>query len=334
MVTWSERSRSSSDHSDINTPSSLSSARREGYWKIATQLEAGQAHLHVPPQLSIGKILWPKVHDHWKRFAHALYSTSHSPTIPSGQMADIVELRSSQDPQLATTLDLHLKQCREQQRTMGLMVIKEVSEVRASQGTPSIGLPAWQQAIVEAIERSHRRSSLTRFSFAMREKSRSLSTTWIAIPSPSILRDVLNDISQIPDLKAPMIDKPRLGLIGGVACVSSPTKKFQLEQLTQAAWRCLEAAHTKAPAPLNRLKCFRISLYVFKKMRSDSMGPGLTRLTFTCDESIVTTPESPPAMRVDPMGLRNHSTITIQDLHATWMMAGSEASGHQSLRHR
>ncbi len=174
-------------------------------------------------------------------------------------MADIVELRSSQDPQLATTLDLHLKQCREQQRTMGLKVIKEVSEVLASQGTPPSDYPPGSKRssrrLKEATDGAASRGFLCdagEIAIIVDDMDRNTIT--------SILRDVLNDISQIPDLKAPMIDKPRLGLIGEWLVSRLRPRSFSLNNSRRPHGDAWKPHNTKAPAPLNRLKCFRISL--------------------------------------------------------------------------
>ena len=72
----------------------------------------------------------------------------------------------------------------------------------------------------------------------------------------AILRETLEYASQPSDLVSSMVDTPHTPLVCGVACVASPSKRFQIDQLIDSAWRCLAASKLQGPGTVKSLEVF------------------------------------------------------------------------------
>jgi hypothetical protein len=227
----------------------------EGYWSIARQWIDGRPHLRIPASLSLGKVVWPKVREHWSKMSHALSKTKH-PTAEPITIREIVEIRNSSDPQLSETLDIHLERCREEHRSMAFAVMKVHKHFEfPSSPTELARLPDWQERMIEHLNAA----SDGRITRGFVNDSAELTLIIDDLDRSEItyiLREALEIASQPDDSDIPMIERPRVPIVAGVAWVSSPSKRFQIEQLTQSAWRCLEAAQLQGAGTVKSLEVY------------------------------------------------------------------------------
>ncbi len=251
----------------------ISKDRCIGYWSIVQQWSNSTTHLRIPSQLSIGKVLWPKVREHWTRLSLTLSenqtdtNTPTSATIQSESNIasagrgiasddDFIEIRNSNDPQLAKTLDIQLQRCREAHGSMSLVVVKVVEQHeqftnRASEHR----LPQWQETAIEHLRAATDGQSTRGFQSQAGELTLVIDDLDRNEVS-AIMREVLEVASQSHDAASSMIDNPRIPIVCGIACVSSPSKRFQIDQLIHSAWRCLDAAKLQGPGTVKSIEVF------------------------------------------------------------------------------
>lgn len=227
----------------------------EGYWSIVQQWMQRAVHLRIPPKLSIGKIVWPKVQDHWSRLSQALLDQSEIQETAS-PLFDVVEIRSSNDPQLALTLDTHLQRCREQDGSMALVVIRELRPSGSGQATPTTtGLLEWQSVIIQQVCELTGGSTTRGFIYEAGELSL-IVDDMDRSEVTATLREILEVACQPKELVSTMIEMPKLPLVCGVSCVTSPSKSFKIDQLISAAWRCLDAAKMQGAGAVKSLEVY------------------------------------------------------------------------------
>ncbi len=241
--------------SDLVTGQRPSSDRCEGYWSIAQQWTGGAAHLRIPTKLSIGKVLWPKVREHWSRLSQALLELHVEPeATPTAD--DFVEIRSSNDPQLAKTLDIQLQRCRDQQRSMALVVFKVLEHPDQTMARSSDHcLPKWQEAVIEQLRIATDGQATRGFSCEAGELTLIIDDLDRNEVS-AIIREIVDFASQPHNAASSMVEIPRIPIVCGIACVASPSKRFQIDQLIHSAWRCLEAAKLQGPGTVKSIEVF------------------------------------------------------------------------------
>ena len=232
-----------------------SSERSEGYWSIVQQWTGGAAHLRIPTKLSIGKVLWPKVREHWSRLSQALLEVHVEPENHS-TANDFVEIRSSNDPQLAQTLDIQLQRCRDEQGSMALVVMKLLENPEHPQKRPSEHrLPKWQETVIEQLRVATDGQTTRGFISDAGELSLIIDDLDRNEVS-GIIREILEVASQPQDTASLMVEIPRIPIVCGIACVASPSKRFQIDQLIHSAWRCLDAAKLQGPGSVKSIEVF------------------------------------------------------------------------------
>ena len=227
----------------------------EGYWSIVKQWKAKAAHIRIPPKLSIGAIAWPKVTEHWARLSQALLDVSEVVEAQT-PVAEFVEIRSSNDPQLSETLDSHLQRCRSEHGCMALVVVQLIApDDPKSNASNSNRLPDWQRVVIEELRKATDGSASRGFICQAGELALiidGLERNEVT----AVLREVLKVACQPSQVVSKMIETPDLPLVCGVACVNSPSKGFKLDQLTNSAWRCLEAAKTQGAGAVKSIEVF------------------------------------------------------------------------------
>ena len=232
-----------------------SNDRCDGYWSIVKQWTGGAAHMHIPTKLSIGKILWPKVREHWSRLSQALLEIQIV-TESTSMVDSIVEIRSSNDPQLAKTLDIQLQRCREEQGSMALVVLKALENPASStKASSSDRLPRWQESVIEQL-RAATDGRTTRGFICEAGELALIVDDLDRNEVTAVIRDALEVAGQPHDCASSMVEIPNIPIVCGVACVSSPSKRFQIDQLIQSAWRCLDAAKLQGPGAVKSIEVF------------------------------------------------------------------------------
>lgn len=236
----------------------LTSVRREGYWSIVKQWRKPTAHLRIPPTLSVGKVAWPRVREHWTTLTQRLLRTEETRKSPTTTVAvpEFVEIRSSNDPKLAETLDTQLQRCRERHGSMSLVVVKILVQPGLDQPMSSDDrLMSWQSIVIERLREATDGSTTRGFICAAGELALIVDDMDRGEVT-GVLREVLEAASEPQEVVSKMIEVPKIPLVCGVACVTSPSKKFKIDQLTAAAWRCLDAAKSQGPGAIKSLEVF------------------------------------------------------------------------------
>jgi hypothetical protein len=164
-----------------------------------------------------------------------------------------VEIRSSKDPQLSTLLDQLLMQSRNDQGLLSLIVVKKLgSESNGKPGTSDI--QNWQSNFIRHMDARGESSNVRGFisdegelSLVFQDVERSELAQWV--------RDSFARISQIGDNSqlATQVAQP---LVAGVATVHAPSRSFRIEQLIQAAWRCLDGATNQGAGAVKTIEVF------------------------------------------------------------------------------
>ncbi|MDZ4852160.1 MAG: hypothetical protein SGI77_22965 [Pirellulaceae bacterium] len=236
----------------------LTSVRREGYWSIVKQWRKPTAHLRIPASLSVGQVAWPRVREHWTTLTQRLLRTEESRKSPPTTIAvpEFVEIRSSNDPKLAETLDTQLQRCRERHSSMSLVVVKILVQPGLDQPTSNDDrLMSWQSIVIERLREATDGSTTRGFICAAGELALIVDDMDRGEVT-GVLREVLEAASEPQEVVSKMIEVPKIPLVCGVACVTSPSKKFKIDQLTAAAWRCLDAAKSQGPGAVKSLEVF------------------------------------------------------------------------------
>jgi len=227
----------------------------EGYWSIVKQWKEKAAHLRIPSKLSIGSIAWPKVLEHWTRLSNALLDIVEANDTLTPQ-AEFVEIRSSNDPQLSETLDSHLQRCRSEHGSMALVVVQMIKPEEAGENSASsIRLPEWQRVVIEQLHKATDGSASRGFVCQAGELAL-IVDGMERNEVTAVLREVLEIACRPIEVVSQMIETPDLPLVCGVACVTSPSKGFKIDQLTNTAWRCLEAAKTQGAGAVKSLEVY------------------------------------------------------------------------------
>lgn len=184
-------------------------------------------------------------------------SLSDSATPNSCSQAEIIELRSANDPQLATRLDAQLIRCRDTQGSLALAVVKQVKSSEKHSGSQGIhpGLLDWQSYLIdeltEATDNRLARGFVTgngELALIVEDTDRNELT--------QIIREAVDKMTRVAALTVDMIERPSIALASGIACVTSPSKSFKIDQLVQAAWRCLTAAESQGAGAVKSIEVY------------------------------------------------------------------------------
>jgi hypothetical protein len=172
---------------------------------------------------------------------------------------DIIEIRSSNDPELARNLDVHLQRCRDRSGSLALVVVRCKTEEKAKtagpSGQPKGSLTSWQLDMIAALQSSLEHRKMYGFhttdgeiALIMEDVDRSEVT--------SLVRKVIEREAVVDDHATRLLDQAGLPLYSGIACVHAPSKSFRLAQLTESAWRCLDASTRQPPGSVKSIEVY------------------------------------------------------------------------------
>jgi len=189
--------------------------------------------------------------------AKATISLDHTTSIDSHP--DIIEIRSSNDPELARNLDVHLQRCRERSGSLALVVVR----CKVDQNTDSARgkellkgtLTSWQLDMIATLQSSLEHRKMYGFhttdgeiALIMEDVDRSEVT--------ALVRQVIEQEAVVDDEETRLLDQAGLPLYSGIACVNAPSKSFRLTQLTESAWRCLDASMRQPPGAVKSIEVY------------------------------------------------------------------------------
>ncbi len=292
-VFWREIAAKSSDIENSSTRLSdltnLTAEKHSAWWMLAGQLCSQRAQITIPATLSVGVIAWEKLLDHWQRVSRSLaqevghdkskaigpigsssgveksvaplversLNLHDSATTKSNQKSKLtndhrfVEIRSSRDPQLSSNLDQMLQQIRNEQGTLSLIVVKKLG---ANVSASTIALQNWQSSFIEYMDTHGEATNVRGFlsddgelTLVFQDVDRAELTQWIR-ESFAKFNDA-NDDSTLATAAA----QP---LVAGVAMVSAPSRSFKIDQLIQAALRCLDGASTQGAGAVKTIEVY------------------------------------------------------------------------------
>jgi hypothetical protein len=278
------------DAPKITDPTTLAREKHRAWWSLAGQLISQRAQITVPAELAIGVIAWKKLSDHWlivsktlagnsaaiatcvgaigsdseetlvdtttnEKAASADQSSSKVLLVKDNQKCHIendnrfVEIRSARDPQLKSSLDHLLQQCRHESGTLSLIVVKKLAS-----GADSTSLQNWQATFIRYMDTHGEASNVRGFvsdegelSLVFQDVEKTELAQWI--------RDSFAKFnsSNTNSTLATSVAQP---LVAGVATVNAPSRSFKIDQLIQAAWRCLEGASTQGAGAVKTIEVY------------------------------------------------------------------------------
>ena len=202
--------------------------------------------------------IWPKVRDHWSRLSQSLLQVNITESEPESKSAadDFVEIRSANDPQLEKTLDIQLQRCSDEHGSMALVVIKVIEHPDQPQKRPSDHrLPKWQETVIERL-RIATDGQTTRGFICDAGELALIIDDLDRNEVSAVIREILEAASLPHNAASSMVEMPRIPIVCGIACVASPSKRFQIDQLIQSAWRCLDAAKLQGPGAVKSIEVF------------------------------------------------------------------------------
>ncbi len=267
----------------------VSVEKHRAWWSLAGQLCSQRAQITIPAELSIGVIAWEKLRDHWQRVAGALsgesvcnsvknatsvstvagknevdamlesQSTKKGTPKESNELQNcksvddhrFVEIRSARDPQLSSNLDQLLQQCRNDQGSLSLIVVKKLG---TKVDSAMAALQNWQTTFIEYMDTHGEASNVRGFisdegelSLVFQDVERAELAQWI--------RDSFAKFNS-SNVDSTLATAVALPLVSGVAMVNAPSRSFKIDQLIQAAWRCLEGASTQGAGAVKTIEVY------------------------------------------------------------------------------
>ncbi len=281
---------SNGDAPKITDPTTLASEKHKAWWSLAGQLISQRAQITVPAELAIGVIAWKKLSDHWLTVSKTLAGKSSATaalagaadsdsedsvvaitssikaakaepsstkTLPAkenqkchiGNDNRFVEIRSARDPQLKSNLDHLLQQCRNESGTLSLIVVKKLA-----MGADSTSLQNWQATFIKYMDTHGEASNVRGFvsdegelSLVFQDVEKTELAQWI--------RDSFAKFNNT-NANATLATSVTQPLVAGVATVNAPSRSFKIDQLIQAAWRCLEGASTQGAGAVKTIEVY------------------------------------------------------------------------------
>jgi len=282
-----------SSHSSPNQELSqveLSIEKHRAWWSLAGQLCKQRAQIVVPPHLSVGVIAWEKLLDHWQRVSQSLSGREMNPNsstilsatdaAPQNSQADsnstkdssesskpktagpppkskvasdhrFVEIRSSRDPQLSANLDQILHQVRSEQGTLSLIVVKKLGESGASSNG---ALQDWQSMFIEYMDSHGEATNVKGFICDDGE----LTLVFQDIDRAELTQSIRDSFERFNSARedSKLATHAAQPLVAGVAMVNEPSRLFKIDQLIQAAWRCLDGASRQGAGAVKTIEVY------------------------------------------------------------------------------
>jgi hypothetical protein len=166
----------------------------------------------------------------------------------------VVEIRSSSDPNLVKALEHQLDECRSNQGSLALLVVRQIHR-DAAKHRPKGCLELWQQSLVNHIRDNTEAGDIRGFmspeddlAMLVEDMDRPEVTAVVreALQKASIAHQVFNELAA----------ESTIPLIAGIAFVASPARSFHLKQLIDAAWKCLDAAGNQGAGSVKSIECY------------------------------------------------------------------------------
>lgn len=276
------------DAPKLTDPTTLTAAKHRAWWSLAGQLTSQRAQITVPAELAIGVIAWKKLSDHWvivsktlvgeatptavftgaTETANSLNSASVVASVSSADKTSsqtllskesqechiendsrFVEIRSARDPQLSSSLDHLLQECRNDSGTLSLIVVKKLAS-----GSDSAILQNWQATFIKYMDTHGEASNVRGFvsddgelSLVFQDVEKAELSHWIRESFAKF------NNSNADSTLATSVAQP---LVAGVAMVNAPSRSFKIDQLIQAAWRCLDGASNQGAGAVKTIEVY------------------------------------------------------------------------------
>ncbi len=166
----------------------------------------------------------------------------------------VVEIRSSSDPNLVRALEHQLDECRSNQGSLALLVVRQIHR-DAAKHRPKGCLELWQQSLVNHIRDNTEAGDIRGFmspeddlAMLVEDMDRPEVTAVVreAIQKASVAHQDFNELAA----------ESTIPLIAGIAFVASPARSFHLKQLIDAAWKCLDAAGNQGAGSVKSIECY------------------------------------------------------------------------------
>lgn len=248
--------------------------RAAGWWSLACQISDQNQKIRVPAEVAVGLVDWNRLLDHWHRLELALdgeielidgpslkqdhpnASDDKAASLPARKVPKLndrrfVEIRSINDPELSSNLEKMLVQARSNQSELTLLVIKCLE---ANVASSSSVLQNWQSKFIHHIDQFGATANARGFisdegdlSLVYEDAERSEVAQWIR---ESFVK--LNETAQ----DAKLAVASAIPLAAGVASVIAPSRSFKIEQLIQAALRCLDGAAKQGSGAVKTIEVY------------------------------------------------------------------------------
>ncbi len=162
-----------------------------------------------------------------------------------------IEIRSARDPQLSSNLDQLLQATRKDQGILSFMVVKKLG---AEVAPISVALQNWQSSFIEYMD-SHGEAANVRgfisdegeLTLVFQDVDRAELAQWIRESFAKF-----NTANTDGSIATPSAQP----LVAGVAMVNAPSRSFKIDQLIQAAWRCIEGASTQGAGAIKTIEVY------------------------------------------------------------------------------
>ncbi len=165
----------------------------------------------------------------------------------------VVEIRSSSDPKLVRSLDQQLSDCRVRQGSLALVVARTLH--RDPTPHPEGQLAIWQRFFVEHLRANSESDELRGFVTSEGEIAMLLEDLDKPVAA-AIVREALQEASAQHRKARGLGAEGSIPLIAGLSFVSGPARSFQIKQLIDAGWRCLEGAANQGSGSVKSLEVY------------------------------------------------------------------------------
>lgn len=162
-----------------------------------------------------------------------------------------IEIRSARDPHLSSNLDQVLQQTRNDQGILSLMVVKKLG---ADVGAVSVALQNWQSTFIEYMDTHGEAANVRGFlsdegelTLVFQDVDRAELAQWIRESFAKFNTANTDGAIATPSAQP---------LVAGVAMVNAPSRSFKIDQLIQAAWRCIEGASTQGAGAIKTIEVY------------------------------------------------------------------------------
>jgi hypothetical protein len=161
----------------------------------------------------------------------------------------IVEIRSARDPQLSSNLEQLLQECRTDAGVLSMIVVKKLGG-----NSDKTSRPNWQPTFIQLMDERCDANTMRGFisddgelSLVFQEVDKAELALWI--------RESFAKLNVTPNSNNLSTPKAQ-SLVAGVAMVIAPSRSFKIDQLTQAAWRCMEGAGTQGAGTIKTIEVY------------------------------------------------------------------------------